>query len=195
MGLFLMESLRITRLFPMIGALPDKVRQRMIYATLSILFFFACVESGLAYMRELLLEDELATSAVLRGGAAAAATSSSMWITTTAQMVMGFVLPFALVFVAIPLESFIESSRAVVGAAAAVLLRLLAAFCRLLSKAFEFSGRLLVDVYDIAIFGPLWLEAQVKSAKSSRSNRSAGSAAPLMRQDPVGGHTVNEVAS
>ena len=29
MGLFLMESLRITRLFPVIGALPDKVRVRM----------------------------------------------------------------------------------------------------------------------------------------------------------------------
>ena len=68
MGLFLMESFRITRLFPMIGALPDNIRQRMIYATLSILFFFAFVESGLAYMREILLEDELATAAALRGG-------------------------------------------------------------------------------------------------------------------------------
>ena len=29
MGLFLMESMRITRLFPVIGALPDKLRVRM----------------------------------------------------------------------------------------------------------------------------------------------------------------------
>ena len=34
MGLFLMESLRITRLFPVIGALPDKTRVRMIWITL-----------------------------------------------------------------------------------------------------------------------------------------------------------------
>ena len=115
MGLFLMESFRITRLFPMIGALPDNVRQRMIYATLSILFFFAFVESGLACMCEILLEDELATSAVLRGGAQATAVGGYMWITTTAQMVMGFVLPFALVFVAIQLESFVESARTVLG--------------------------------------------------------------------------------
>lgn len=195
MGLFLMESLRITRLFPMIGALPDKTRQRMIYATLSILFFFACVESGLAYMRELLLEDELATSALLRGGAQAAGTASYMWITTSAQMVMGFVLPFALVFVAIPLESFIESSRTVMGAAAAALLRMIAAFFRLLSKAFDFSGRLLVDVYDIAIFGPLWLEAQVKSARSGKSAGSDRSVPPLMRKDPTNTPTANEVAS
>jgi len=172
MGLFLMESFRITRLFPMIGALPDNIRQRMIYATLSILFFFAFVESGLAYMREILLEDELATSAVLRGGAQTAA-NSYMWITTTAQMVMGFVLPFALVFVAIPLESFVESARTVIGMAVASLLRLLAAFFRVLSKAADSAGKLLVDVYDITIFGPLWLESVFTSSKSPRAPKPA----------------------
>ena len=67
MGLFLMESLRITRLFPVIGALPDKTRVRMIWITFTILFLLASVEAGLAYMREYCLHDELATSALLRG--------------------------------------------------------------------------------------------------------------------------------
>ncbi len=192
MGLFLMESFRITRLFPMIGALPDKTRQRMIYATLSILFFFACVESGLAYMREILLEDELATSAVLRGEAQAAATTSYMWITTTAQMVMGFVLPFALVFVAIPLESFVQSSRTVIGMVAGALLRTIAAVFLLLGKAFDYGGRLLVDVYDIAIFGPLWLETVVKPAGSGKPVRSSS---PRIRKKPGDTPAVNEAVS
>ena len=72
MGLFLMESLRITRLFPVIGALPDKLRVRMMAVTFAILFMLASVEAGLAYMREILMQDELATSALLRGGAATA---------------------------------------------------------------------------------------------------------------------------
>ncbi len=67
MGLFMMESLRITRLFPVIGALPDKTRVRMVYITFTMLFLLASVEAGLAYMREVLLHDELATSALLRG--------------------------------------------------------------------------------------------------------------------------------
>src|SRR5262245_61368520 len=67
MGLFLMESLRVTRLFPVIGALPDKMRVRMLWVTFSILVLLASVEAGLAYMREVLLRDELATSALLRG--------------------------------------------------------------------------------------------------------------------------------
>ena len=64
MGLFLMESLRITRLFPVIGALPDKWRVIMVWTTLGLLTALASVEAGLAYMREVLLQDELATSAV-----------------------------------------------------------------------------------------------------------------------------------
>ena len=41
MGLFLMESLRITRLFPVIGALNDKIRVRMIWITFGFLFVLA----------------------------------------------------------------------------------------------------------------------------------------------------------
>src|SRR5690606_15129737 len=80
MGLFLMESLRITRLFPVIGALPDKMRVRMIWVTFFILLLLASIEAGLAYMREVLLQDELATSALLRGSEAVVE-NEFLWIT------------------------------------------------------------------------------------------------------------------
>src|SRR5262249_56261708 len=70
MGLFLMESLRITRLFPVIGSLSDRMRRRMVLITFVILLFMASIEAGLAFMREVLLQDELATSALLRGDGA-----------------------------------------------------------------------------------------------------------------------------
>ncbi|MDH4071811.1 MAG: hypothetical protein OEV41_01755, partial [Gammaproteobacteria bacterium] len=156
MGLFLMESLRITRLFPVIGALPDKVRVRMIWITFSILFLLASVEAGLAYMREVLLHDELATSALLRGGAGATATNEYLWITTAAQMGMGFILPFALTFVAIPLETFVHSLRTVVGLLAIGVLRFLAIALRMLGSGFRHFGVLLTHVYDLPLFIPLW---------------------------------------
>src|SRR5205814_6241332 len=115
MGLFLMESLRITRLFPVIGALPDKMRVRMVWITIAILLLLASVEAGLAYMREVLLQDELATNALLRSDSTGALVNAHLWITTMAQMGMGFILPFALVFAAIPLETFVHSLRTVVG--------------------------------------------------------------------------------
>ncbi len=175
MGLFLMESLRITRLFPVIGALPDKTRIRMIWITFTILFLLASVESGLAYMREVLLHDELATSALLRGGDVAGATAMGeyMWITTAAQMGMGFILPFALTFVAIPLETFVHSMRTVVGLMAISFIRVLALTLRLLSSIFLYLGVLLKQIYDIPLFVPLWLEERM--AKNTEKDGLLGS--------------------
>ncbi len=163
MGLFLMESLRITRLFPVIGALPDKWRVIMVWITLGLLTSLACVEAGLAYMREILLQDELATTALLRGEGGVSYGNQFIWITTAAQMGMGFILPFALTFVAIPLESFIHALRTVLGVVVAGCLRGLAAVLRLAGDGCRYLGRLLVDLYDVMIFLPLWLEQQVKA--------------------------------
>jgi hypothetical protein len=164
MGLFLMESLRITRLFPVIGALPDKTRIRMVWITFTILFLLASVEAGLAYMREVLLHDELATSALLRGDDGAALSGEFMWITTAAQMGMGFILPFALTFVAIPLETFVHSLRTVVGLLAIGVLRLLALSIRLTGNVFRYFGSLLKQLYDLPLFIPLWLEQRNQEA-------------------------------
>ncbi|MGH6912609.1 MAG: hypothetical protein ACREH3_02755, partial [Geminicoccales bacterium] len=139
------------------------MRVRMIWITFAILLCLASVEAGLAYLREVLLQDELATSALLRGDKGAVLTSSFMWITTAAQMGMGFILPFALVFVAIPLETFVHSLRTVVGIVGAALLRALAVGLRMLGGAMAHMGFVLVDIYDMVIFLPLWLERRVKA--------------------------------
>jgi len=166
MGLFLMESLRITRLFPVIGALDDKVRIRMIIVSFVFLFLLASVEAGLAYMRELLSADDAALVAGLLGGAAVEGVDSSgRWITTAAQMGMGFILPFALTFIAIPLESFIHSSRTVIGVGVAALLRFTAVGLRFLGNLSRYSGKSLVNVYDLFIFFPLWVEGLILGKK------------------------------
>ena len=171
MGLFLMESLRITRLFPVIGALPDKTRVRMIWITFSILFLLASVEAGLAYMREVLLHDELATSALLRGDASGGMPNQYMWITTAAQMGMGFILPFALTFVAIPLETFVHSLRTVIGLIAIGVLRVVALALRLLGSLSRYLGVLITQVYDLPLFIPLWWAARDRSSTPDGGNR------------------------
>jgi hypothetical protein len=160
MGLFLMESLRITRLFPVIGALSDKIRVRMVMITFLILLLMASIEAGLAYMREVLLLDEMATNALLRGDSSATLVNSHLWITTAAQMGMGFVLPFALVFVAIPLETFVHSLRTVVGLVGTGLLQALALILRLLGNTCRHLGGLACRLYDLLLFVPLWIESR-----------------------------------
>ena len=170
MGLFLMESLRITRLFPVIGALSDKMRVRMMITTFMILFLMASIEAGLAYMREVLLLDEMATNALLRGDSTGSLVNSHLWITTAAQMGMGFVLPFALVFVAIPLETFVHSLRTVVGLIGIALLQALALLLRLLGNARRHLGGIARRVYDLPLFVPLWIETRMREAARQAAN-------------------------
>jgi hypothetical protein len=152
-----------------IGALNDKLRVRMIWITFGFLFVLASVEAGLAFMREILMEDELATSALLRGdGVSTIATADFAWITTAAQMGMGFILPFALVFVAIPLETFVSSTRTVIGIITSALLRAVAFSLRLVGNIIRYSGKIVVNFYDLIIFGPLWLENTITKRFSAR---------------------------
>jgi hypothetical protein len=180
MGLFLMESLRITRLFPVIGALSDKMRVRMILITFTILLMMASIEAGLAYMREVLLQDELATSSLLRGDTAAAV-NPHLWITTAAQMGMGFILPFALTFVAIPLETFVHSLRTVMGVVAIGVMRAVALLFRVLASGSRHLGTLMQQVYDMLLFVPLWIAAE---AAEDAADAVYGAPEPVFRPDP-----------
>jgi hypothetical protein len=156
MGLYLMESLRITHLFPIIGQMDDKMRIRMIWTTFLILLILAGIESALAFMRDRIAADMQALRQAL--SAVETAQPTIRWIPMVGQMVMGFILPFALAFVAIPLESFIHSSRTVVGVVIAAFLRMVAFSLRLVGNAAYYLGEFLVNIYDLLIFPALWLE-------------------------------------
>jgi hypothetical protein len=156
MGIFLMESLRITHLFPIIDNMDDKMRYRMIWITLTLLTVFAGVESALSFLRERMVADMAALRQML-AGVEQTGVSTSL-IPSVGQMIMGFILPFALAFVAIPLESFISSTRIVLGIIAAGGLRLLAFILRLIGNIGHYLGKFVITVYDLMIFPTIWLE-------------------------------------
>jgi len=175
MGLFLMESMRITRLFPVIGSLNDKLRVKMIWISLTILTILASVEAGLAFMREIMMQDAAATRAALRGGEITEISQGSfLWITTAAQMGMGFILPFALTFVAIPLESFVHSFRTVIGVVTVGVMRAIAWFLRLIGDISKFTSNTFVHTYDLIIFLPLWIEKVVQGKHAEKKSVKPG---------------------
>ncbi len=159
MGLFLLESLRITHLFPVIGSMDDSLRKRMIIITFSILFILASVEASLAYMRDLLALDRESLSQTLSGISAVQA--EFRWIPSIGQMTMGFILPFTLAFVAIPLESFIHASRTVAGALTELALRAVYVMVRMVGQVAASAVGLLIALYDVIIFLPLHIERSV----------------------------------
>lgn len=170
MGLFLMESLHITKLFPIIGSMDDKMRRRMIWITFSILFILAGIESSLAYMRDMIAADMQALRQSL-ADATVSAEGSGNWIPTAGQMIMGFILPFALTFIAIPLESFIHSSRTVLGVCMVGLLRAISFFSRLLGNISRSAGVMFIAIYDLIIFAPLWIEGHIRGMSNKKSEK------------------------
>ena len=166
LGIFMMETMRITRLFPVIGALNDKLRVKMMWVTFVFLFSLASVESGLAYMREILSQQNSAVTASLIVNQGEVIVDNSLrWITTAAQMGLGFILPFSLVLVAIPLESFVLSLRTVIGVIGVIVLRLLSLILRMIGNASRYISRSLIHGYDLLIFVPLWIERLVSGHK------------------------------
>jgi hypothetical protein len=166
MGLFLMESLRITHLFPPIANLNEKMRHRILYISLTLLVVLAGIEAALALMRDMLIADKQALLQTLAAQQQSAV--SEGWVAripTAGQMLLGFILPFALAFVAIPLESFIHSSRTVLGVAVVALLHALAFVLRVLGNLARHSSRVLITLYDVVVMLPLLIEHLVKGGR------------------------------
>jgi hypothetical protein len=155
MGLFLLESLRITRLFPIIGSMDDKKRTWMIWICLILLTVLAGIESSLAFMRDRIAADMEALRQTL-AGVEQTAQAKSM-IPMVGQMVMGFIFPFVLAFVAIPLESFVKSSRTVLGLLATSFLRMVAFLLRLLGNIMFHLGNFLIMLSDLVTFPRLFM--------------------------------------
>jgi hypothetical protein len=159
-GLFLMESLRITRLFPVVGAMDDKMRYIMIWITLAVLAVLAGVESSLAFMGDQISQNIQALRLTLAPGANPTTVIPNR-IPTVGQMIIGFLLPFVLAFVAIPLEAFVSAARTVLGIIVAGALRFLAFILRLIGNMVYYLGRLIVNLYDLIIFPSIWLEGVI----------------------------------
>jgi hypothetical protein len=169
MGLFLLEALHVTHLFPRIGNLGERMRRRMLWIALTLLAILAGVEAALALMRDMLIADK---QALLQSLATVPVAGPDGWVAvipTAGQMLLGFILPFALAFVAIPLESLIHSSRTVGGTLLAALVRASAFALRFAGNVARHLSRVLIRLYDVAIVVPLLIERLVKSRPQARA--------------------------
>ena len=166
-GVFLMDSLRFTHLFPAIGTMEDKMRRRVMWLMLAFLFVLAGIEASLGFMRNMLAADKEALVQQLAGGTVATtAAFQYRWLPSLAQMVLGFILPFLLAWAAIPLEMFVHSGRTVSGLVSASALRIGAFLLRFIGNLFDSLSRLLVTLYDALVSPALLIERWVRAVRA-----------------------------
>jgi hypothetical protein len=167
MGLFIMESLRITRLFPTIGSMDDKMRRRILWIAFSLLAILAGIESALAFAGDRIAQ-VLGTLGPSMAGVEQSA--SADMIPAVGQMILSFIFPFALVFVTIPLESFVSSFRTVMGMLLAGAFRLFSFVLRLIGNIGYYTGRFVINLYDLLIFPSIWLEGVLAGSKTNKND-------------------------
>ena len=168
-GVFLMDALRFTHLFPAIGTMEEKMRRRVFVLMLLFLTVLACIEASLGFMRNMLAEDKEALVRQLAGAAQMAPALQYRWLPSVAQMVLGFILPFLLAWAAIPLEMFVHAGRTVSGLVSASVLRFSAFGLRLIGDFFQGLSRLLVTFYDALVSPLLLVERWVRALRASHA--------------------------
>jgi hypothetical protein len=165
-GIFVMETLGITHLFPRLGGLPASRRRIIFLVALTGLFLLAAIEASLAILREQLLEADKALAMSLAGEAARGkeevAAPLLSRIPMIGQAVLGFILPWILAMIAVPLEMLVESGRHVVGRGLQLVIRGLGVVFRLLAHLVRYLVAALGHLFDIYIVIPLQVERLVR---------------------------------
>lgn len=160
LGVALMESLRVTHLFPAIGNLDAEIRKGLMWMAGALIFSLACVEASLAYMKQVAAIDVLTS----QWAASALSVPESYWVPSVGQMLLGFILSLVLIFAAIPLEAFAQAARTLSGSILAVTLVVLAFVLEAAAGVVRQLGEVLVHLYDLLVIFPLKLEELVVKA-------------------------------
>jgi hypothetical protein len=175
-GIFLMEAIGITNIFPQIDAMNRTTRRIVLLVAFGGLLFLASVEASLAVLRERLVESETIVTEVLAGAPAAVAEADRSRIPMVGQAVLGFVLPWILAMVAVPLEMLIESGQFAFVKLGILLVALFGHLSRALAYLFQYTFRLLQHLYDAYIVLP----AQVARMRQARKEPST---VPISERD------------
>ena len=86
------------------------------------------------------------------------------------QAVLGFILPWILAMIAVPLEMLVESGRPVIGQAFAFAIGAGGILFRVAGHVVRYSVAVLTHAYDIYIILPLHLERLVSRRAADASN-------------------------
>jgi hypothetical protein len=160
-GLFVMDMLGITELFPRLAGIPASRRRLILGVGLAGLLLLASVEASLAVLREMIAEADAALKHALAGADEPIGRAGASQIPVVGQAVLGFVLPWILALVAVPLEMLIDSGRHVAAMLGAAALAGVAHLAAALAHLARTLSRLLPNVYDVYVAIPLRIEQAV----------------------------------
>jgi len=173
-GIFAMEMLGVTSFFPKLELLPSSRRRMILVVSLGGLVLLAGIECSLAVLREQIVASATALKSALAGAADhTVADPAASRIPVVGQAVLGFILPFILAMVAVPLETLIATGGHIALSLGAGLFLVFGTLSRLRAQGSRHGAEALRHLYDILIVVPLQIERIVQSStgKGEREGR------------------------
>ena len=165
-GIFAMEMLSITSFFPKLDLLPSSRRRMILVVSVGGLLLLACIESSLAVLREQIVDAASALQQSLAGlSSRTVAEPASSRIPVIGQAVLGFILPWILAMVAVPLETLIATGGHIVLSVTAGVLSLSGTLSRLVAHVVRYAVTGLQHLYDVYIVLPLQIERLVSGQR------------------------------
>jgi hypothetical protein len=185
-GVVLMDAAGFTKLIPSFQTMSDRSRTIMFWVAFLFLAAFSFLEAALAIVREQIIEQNQATGrmamemfnpgATPAEGAPAAtpaeapAEQQGMQLITIAQIVLAVLIPWLLATAALPLETIIRNTVFIVQMVGAGLMLALGFISKTIAQAFRSIGMLILTLYDLVIFAPLWAERKYKARRSAAAS-------------------------
>ena len=169
LGIFLFEAIGVTHTFPQIANMTRGKRKIILYGALFGLLFLSSVEASLAILREHLAEAKSALDRSLAGDSATIAETIDSNITVIGQALLGFVLPWILAVIAIPLEMFIEASQHAFAKIYTIVVSVICHIANMIAFLIEGFFKILIHVFDIYIIVPLQIYNMFKGKPVSAS--------------------------
>jgi hypothetical protein len=155
MGIFMFEAIGVTNTFPQISNMTRGKRKIILSGCLLGLLFLSTVEASLAVLREDLAEAKTLLDISLAGASAASVENVNSHITLIGQALLGFVLPWILAVIAIPLEMFIEASQHAFARVYTILITLLCHLASVFAYLIEGLFKIFTQLFEIYIIIPV----------------------------------------
>lgn len=155
LGIFMFEAIGVTHTFPQISNMTRGKRKIILFGCLFGLLFLSTVEASLAILRENLAAAKSALDISLAGESATVTDNINSQITLIGQALLGFVLPWILAVIAIPLEMFIEASQHAFAKIYTIIITLLCHLANAIAYLIEGFFKILAHLFDIYIIIPV----------------------------------------
>lgn len=157
LGIWIAESLEVTRLLGVAWQLTDQQRHYLAAAGVVLLIVLATLHGMLAWSAHV---------DVVLG-------TQPWWFASTAAAMFAAIITFVIALAAIPLEMIVHSAPALLSNLLAKLTHLLAAILRLFAAIAAALPLPLKKAYDLWVFLPLWVEQAIQNARNRESETAA----------------------